>query len=83
MRLRLSLIGLLAAAATAGATAADMPYGVLDIGLGASYARLERELDFRDLDASLAYEALTNIGDDHQEAVRAFQENRKPKFTGR
>ena len=42
-----------------------------------------RQLAHSILDASLAYEALTNIGDDHQEAVRAFQEKRKPKFTGR
>jgi len=34
-----------------------MPFGVLDIGLGASYARLERDLDFRDIDASLAKKA--------------------------
>ncbi len=42
-----------------------------------------RQLAHSIMDASLAYEALTNIGDDHQEAVRAFQEKRKPKFTGR
>jgi enoyl-CoA hydratase len=35
------------------------------------------------LDASLAYEALTNIGSDHQEAVNAFKEKRKPRFVGR
>jgi enoyl-CoA hydratase len=35
------------------------------------------------LDASLAYEAMTNVGADHQEAVTAFREKRKPKFTGR
>jgi enoyl-CoA hydratase len=34
-------------------------------------------------DASLAYEALTNRSDDHLEAVNAFMEKRKPKFTGR
>ena len=56
MRARLLLIGLLAGATTS-ATAADMPYGVLDIGLGASYARLERELDFRDINESLAKKA--------------------------
>ena len=38
----------------AAAQAADEPFGVLDIALGASYARLERELDFRDINASLA-----------------------------
>lgn len=42
-----------------------------------------RQLAHSMLDASLAYEALTNIGDDHQEAVNAFKEKRKPKFTGR
>ncbi len=42
-----------------------------------------RQLAHAMLDASLAYEALTNIGDDHQEAVNAFREKRKPKFTGR
>jgi len=35
------------------------------------------------MDASLAYEALTNIGADHQEAVDAFREKRKPNFSGR
>jgi len=34
------------------------------------------------MDASIAYEALSNITKDHQEAVRAFMEKRKPKFTG-
>lgn len=34
--------------------AADPALGVLDITLGASYARLERDLDFRDFNASLA-----------------------------
>ena len=42
-----------------------------------------RQLAHSIMDASLAYEALTNIGDDHQEAIRAFQEKRKPKFSGR
>jgi hypothetical protein len=44
---------LFALAATTAA-AADAPFGVLDISLGASYARLERDLDFRDIDATLA-----------------------------
>ena len=34
------------------------------------------------LDASLAYEALSNQTKDHQEAVRAFREKRPPRFTG-
>lgn len=42
-----------------------------------------RQLAHSIMDASLAYEALTNIGPDHQEAVSAFQEKRKPRFTGR
>jgi hypothetical protein len=41
-------------ATAGGAAAADAPFGVLDIALGASYARLERDLDFRDIDAALA-----------------------------
>ena len=53
MILRLLGVGLLAGAA-AGAAAADAPFGVLDITLGASYARLERDLEFRDLAAALA-----------------------------
>ena len=35
------------------------------------------------IDASLAYEALSNRTEDHQEAVNAFREKRKPVFTGR
>ncbi|HEY2870291.1 MAG TPA: enoyl-CoA hydratase-related protein [Reyranella sp.] len=42
-----------------------------------------RQIAHAQLDASLAYEALTNIGPDHQEAVNAFKEKRRPKFTGR
>lgn len=34
------------------------------------------------MDASIAYEKLTNYSRDHQEAVTAFLEKRKPKFTG-
>ena len=53
MKALLSVIGLLAVSATSAA-AADMPFGVIDIGLGASYARLERDLDFRSITTSLA-----------------------------
>jgi enoyl-CoA hydratase len=35
------------------------------------------------LDASLAYEAMSNLSADHQEAVTAFREKRNPVFTGR
>jgi enoyl-CoA hydratase len=35
------------------------------------------------MDASVAYEMLSNVSADHQEAVHAFLEKRKPKFTGR
>ena len=34
------------------------------------------------LDVGMAYEGLSNITKDHQEAVTAFIEKRKPKFTG-
>ena len=34
------------------------------------------------LDIGMAYEGLSNITADHQEAVTAFREKRKPKFTG-
>lgn len=34
------------------------------------------------MDASMAYEALSNQTGDHAEAVAAFTERRKPKFTG-
>jgi enoyl-CoA hydratase len=35
------------------------------------------------MDASLPYEAITNVSADHQEAVHAFNEKRRPQFTGR
>ena len=35
------------------------------------------------LDASVAYEALSNTTADHQEAVRAMREKRAPRFTGK
>jgi len=34
------------------------------------------------MDASMAYEALSNITRDHREAVNAISEKRKPNFTG-
>jgi enoyl-CoA hydratase len=34
------------------------------------------------MDASLAYEAMSNVTRDHQEAVNAFRERRVPSFTG-
>jgi enoyl-CoA hydratase len=34
------------------------------------------------LDASFAYEALSNQTADHREAVAAFREKRDPRFTG-
>jgi enoyl-CoA hydratase len=39
-----------------------------------------RDLATKIMDASLAYEALSNISPDHQEAVRAFSEKRPPAF---
>lgn len=34
------------------------------------------------MDASVAYESLSNVSRDHQEAVNAFREKRPPRFTG-
>jgi enoyl-CoA hydratase len=34
------------------------------------------------IDAGIAYQTITNISYDHQEAVNAFREKRKPKFRG-
>jgi len=41
-----------------------------------------RQLAHSVMDASLAYEALTNLGGDHQEAVNAFRDKRRPEFKG-
>jgi enoyl-CoA hydratase len=41
-----------------------------------------RQLASAALEASLAYEALSNTTQDHREAVQAFREKRPPKFTG-
>jgi hypothetical protein len=54
MMTRLYFICMLIAATTTTAGAADTTFGVLDIALGASYARLERDLDFHDINATLA-----------------------------
>jgi enoyl-CoA hydratase len=35
------------------------------------------------MDASVAYEMMSNVSADHQEAVSAFREKRPPRFTGR
>jgi enoyl-CoA hydratase len=34
------------------------------------------------MDAAVAYEALSNMTNDHREAVLAMREKRPPKFTG-
>ena len=44
----------MAAPLGANASASEEAYGVLDIVLGASYARLQNELDFRDINSALA-----------------------------
>ncbi len=41
-----------------------------------------RELAHKLMDPSVSYEMLSNLQPDHREAVAAFLEKRKPKFTG-
>ena len=43
----------------------------------------KRELAQKLMDASGAYEMVTNFSADHQEALNAFVQKRAPKFTGR
>jgi len=42
-----------------------------------------RQLFHSYFDAGVAYECMSNLTEDHAEAVRAFRERRKPVFTGR
>lgn len=42
-----------------------------------------KQLVHSSMDASMAYETLSNLTDDHAEAVAAFAERRKPVFKGR
>lgn len=41
-----------------------------------------RDLATRIMDASVAYETVSNMTEDRREAVKAFAEKRKPRFTG-
>lgn len=41
-----------------------------------------RQLAHSMMDACIAYETITNLSDDHGEAIVAVREKRKPKFTG-
>ena len=51
MKARLLLVCIFMSATAA--LAAEEPFGVLDIPLGASHARMEQQLDFRDINTSL------------------------------
>lgn len=48
---------------------------VINVGL--------KQLAHSMMDSCMAYEALTNHSEDHVEAITAFEQKRKPKFTGR
>jgi hypothetical protein len=52
--MRFAVTIIVAMLAAAPAQGAGEPFGLLDISLGASYARLERDLDFRYITTSLA-----------------------------
>lgn len=42
-----------------------------------------RQIAVQAMETAMGYEALTNLSDDHQEAVHAFREKRPAKFTGK
>jgi hypothetical protein len=52
--MRVALVFIASLLTAAGAYAADPLFGVLDFTLGTSYVRLERDLDFHDINAALA-----------------------------
>jgi enoyl-CoA hydratase len=49
----------------------------------AGYTIPLRQLAHGHMDAGTAYECLTNLTDDHREAIEAFADKRKPVFNGR
>ena len=59
----------------AGATKAIM-WSKMSVNIGL------KQMAVTILDASLAYEAMSNVTSDHQEAVNAFRQKRQPVFTG-
>ncbi|MEY8839096.1 enoyl-CoA hydratase/isomerase family protein [Cribrihabitans sp. XS_ASV171] len=42
-----------------------------------------KQLTHAAMDTGVAYESMSNVSDDHREAVAAFREKRKPVFTGK